>query len=185
MSEKKAVVSVLGEDGPGIVYDITKVLSDRGCRILEISQTILQTEFAGIFVVSMPEPLTKDVLRDGLDEELNPRGLNVNVKDFRMPAAPWNVESEPFVITLRGRDQVGIIPEFSGVIAGFEVNIENLKAIALPDDPGGVVLAFEVAVPKVVHQPAFREALKFKSDELGLEMSLQHRDIFEAIHRIW
>ena len=72
----------------------------------------------------------------------------------------------------------------TGVIAGFDVNIENLKAIGLTDDPSRVVIVFEVAVPLGVHRPAFREALRFKAEELGMELSVQHRDIFEAIHRL-
>jgi glycine cleavage system transcriptional repressor len=70
------------------------------------------------------------------------------------------------------------------VIAGFEVNIENLRAIALQDVPSRVVIVFEVAVPQSVHRPAFREALRWKAEELGLELSVQHREIFEAIHRL-
>ena len=47
-----------------------------------------------------------------------------------------------------------------------------------------MVIVFEVAVPIKVHRPAFREALKWKAEEFGMELSVQHRDIFEAIHRI-
>jgi glycine cleavage system transcriptional repressor len=181
---KKVVVSVLGDDGPGIVYAVSKVLNELACNILEVSQTILQTEFAGIFIASMPDGLTQNGLLENLDKELAPRNLTPAVKDFKPPANPSVVESEPFVITLRGRDRLGIIPGITGVIAGFDVNIENLKAITQKDDTSQVIIALEVAVPKTVHRAAFREALKLKADELGMDLSVQHRDLFEAIHRI-
>ena len=79
---------------------------------------------------------------------------------------------------------MGIIPEVAGVISGFDVNVENLKAIAQVNDPTNVVIVFEVAVPASVHMPAFREALRWKAEELELELGLQHREIFEAIYRI-
>lgn len=180
----KVVVSVLGEDRPGIVYSVSKVLGETGCDILEVSQTILQTEFAGIFIAAIPADLTQEGLVERLEDELAPKALSAWVKEFKAPQGVTPVESEPYVITLRGPDQKGIIPNFTGVIAGFDVNIENLKAIPLENDTRQVVIAFEVAVPTAVHRPAFREALRFKADELDLELSVQHRDIFEAIHRI-
>ena len=181
---KKVVVSVLGDDGPGIVYAVSRVLNESGCNIMEVSQTILQTEFAGIFIVSMPDGLTMEGLLGSLNQEMEPRRLTAAVKDYKPPVNPAVVDSEPFVITLRGRDRLGIIPGITGVIAGFDVNIENLKAIAQKDDTSQVIIALEVAVPKTVHRAAFREALKFKADELGMDLSVQHRDLFEAIHRI-
>ena len=42
---KRMVVSILGEDRPGIIYGVSRVLSDLNCNILEVSQTILKTEF--------------------------------------------------------------------------------------------------------------------------------------------
>ena len=74
-------------------------------------------------------------------------------------------------------------------MAGFDVNIDNLRSAAVPDDGGykasgqQVVLFFELSVPKAVNQRGFRQALNLIAEELGLEMSLQHRDVFEAMHR--
>jgi glycine cleavage system transcriptional repressor len=184
MGDGKAVVSILGEDRPGIVHAVSRALFQAECNILEVSQTILSTEFAGIFLVVMPQGLNHADLLSRLKEEVDPMHLTAGVKEFKPPADLTVVQSEPFVITLRGRDRLGIIPEFTGVIAGFDVNIENLKAITQEDEDQGVVIAFEVAVPKTVHRPAFREALRHKAEELELELSVQHRDIFEAIHRI-
>jgi glycine cleavage system transcriptional repressor len=184
---KKALVTILGEDRPGIVYAVSKAMNDLECNIEEVSQTILQTEFAGLFIVSMPVQISREALSTHLEKELSSMQLNIGVKDFTPPSQPtWASEqiTEPFVITLRGRDRLGIIPGMTGVIAGFDVNIETLKAIAEQDDPTRVIVAFEVAVPESVHHRAFREALQFKAAELEMELSVQHRDIFEAIHRI-
>ncbi|MEW5724041.1 MAG: ACT domain-containing protein [Thermodesulfobacteriota bacterium] len=180
---KKIIVSILGEDRPGIVYAVTRVLCEEGCNVLEASQTILQSEFAGIFLASMPDDLTRERLQQSLEEGLASLGCSVWLKDFKAGAysAPG---AEPYVITLRGRDRLGIIPGVAGVIAGFDVNIENLRAITIKDDPSQVVIVFEVAVPKGVHRPAFREALKWKAEEFGMDLGVQHRDIFEAVHRL-
>ncbi len=180
---KRVVVSILGEDRPGIVHAVAAAMSDVSCNIREVSQTILQTEFAAIIVADIPGSITPAQVRERLALDLTPMGLTVAIKDFKA-ATPAVIDGEPFVITLRGNDQQGMIAAFSGVIAGFGVNIVNLKAISRKDEPTQVVIVFEVDVPQDVERMAFRQALRFKAEELGVEISVQHRDIFEAIHRI-
>lgn len=51
---KKFVLSVIGQDKPGILARISTILFSHGCNIEDVSQTILQTEFASIFVVLNP-----------------------------------------------------------------------------------------------------------------------------------
>ena len=52
---EKWVVSVLGGDRPGIVAQVASCLAEFGCNIEDCNQTILQTEFAAIFIVTAPE----------------------------------------------------------------------------------------------------------------------------------
>ncbi|MDD7362829.1 MAG: ACT domain-containing protein [Peptoniphilus sp.] len=47
----KAVVSVLGHDRIGIVYQVTQLLAKHGFNILDISQTIVDSYFTMIVVV--------------------------------------------------------------------------------------------------------------------------------------
>jgi glycine cleavage system transcriptional repressor len=58
----KAILSVLGNDQPGIVATVTGVLFSQNCNVENVSQTILQTEFAGIFIVSFSDDLSLEAL---------------------------------------------------------------------------------------------------------------------------
>lgn len=62
---EKFVLSVIGKDKPGILSRISTILFQFGCNIEDVSQTILQTEFASIFIVhnSRGCELTKSVMR--------------------------------------------------------------------------------------------------------------------------
>ena len=60
----KAILSVLGHDRPGIVAAVTGILFDLNCNIENVSQTILQTEFSGSFIVTMPRDLSLDDLHE-------------------------------------------------------------------------------------------------------------------------
>ena len=67
---KKVVVFVLGPDRPGIIATISKVLFEQGCNLEDVSQTILQSEFMGIFVVSMEIEGNEDEVLSALQAEL-------------------------------------------------------------------------------------------------------------------
>lgn len=192
ISVRKILVTIVGHDRPGIIHQVSQTLADLDCTLFEVSQTTLMGEFAGHFSGRLP--LAVDVFEFSrlLGQALTGSDLAhwVTEADLSPPETQDGGECEPYVVTIRGRDQVGIIPKFSGAMAGFDVNIDNLRSASVPGEndfkDGGqqVVLFFELSVPKAVNQRGFRQALNLIAEELEVEMSLQHRDVFEAMHRL-
>jgi glycine cleavage system transcriptional repressor len=182
---KKIVVSVLGYDRPGIVASVSKILFENRCNIEDVSQTTLQTEFAGVFIASIPDDTREEDLLTRLEGSLAPMGLSVLAKPMQ-PAGEWvPAESEPFVLTTFGPDRLGLVAGITEVLARFGVNITNLKAVFRGgDDPRHNIMIYEVDIPVGIDPHAFRRVLHERAQELGLDISLQHRDIFEAVHRI-
>ncbi len=182
---KKIVVSVLGYDRPGIVASVSKVMFENRCNIEDVSQTILQTEFAGVFIASIPEELQEEDLLSCLEERLAPMDLSVLLKPMRAVGDWMAPERAPFVLTTRGPDRLGLVVGITEVMVRFGINITNLKAVFRGgEDPLRNIMIYEVDIPVETDQHGFREALQERARELGLEFNLQHRDIFEAIHRI-
>lgn len=182
---KKVIVSVLGHDRPGIIAAVSAVLFKAGCNIEDVSQTILQTEFAGVFIASVPDDLVLDNLLTRLREKLDPLKLSVLLREMERAGVWEEPQSEPFVITTLGPDRPGLVAGVTELLAGFGVNISNLKAIFRGGDaPGANIMIYEVDIPISLDQHRFREALYKRGADLGLDISLQHRDIFEAIHRV-
>lgn len=182
----KAILSVLGRDRPGIVAAVARVLFDQNCNIENVSQTMLQTEFAGIFIVSLPEGMTSEDLHRELDARLSPIGLTVLTKpcDHGAETCPA-AACEPFVITTRGPDRKGLVAHISGVIARHGVNITNLQAMFKGgDDPGDNIMIYEVDVPRAVDLQTLARDLRDKAADLQLDISIQHRHIFEVLHRL-
>lgn len=184
---RKVVISILGTDRPGIVAGVSRILSENHCNIENASQTILQTEFAAIFIVSKPEDLRNDDLVSRLRRGLKPLGLYAFLKPMEAQGGPEPPAfSEPFVITTQGPDSPGLIATITEIMARFKVNITNLKAVAQEDAKTpeyGSIVIYEVDVPGNIDHRAFRTALRERAVDLGLDLSIQHRDIFEAIHR--
>ena len=182
---KKIVISVLGCDRPGIIAAVSKTLSDNRCNIEDVSQTTLQTEFVGIFIATIPEQMGEEDLAERLQERLTPMGLSVLVKPLQ-ESGEWQAPvSEPFVITTLGPDRLGLVAGITEVLAGFGINITGLRAIFRGgNDPRRNVMIYEVDIPAAIDRNAFRTALDRRAKELELDISLQHRDIFETIHRV-
>lgn len=182
----KVVISVLGTDRPGIMAGISKILFEKSCNIEDAAQTIIQTEFAAIFIASIPEDLQPEDLLSELQTNLEPLGLRFLLKPLEAPKEPTTPPvSEPFVITTTGPDRLGLVAGITDVIARFGGNITNLKAAFRGgDDPSQNTMIYEVDVPLETDRQSFREALQERAKDLGLELNLQHRDIFEALNRI-
>ncbi len=182
----KVLISVLGEDRPGVIAAVTRILYRLDCNIENVSQTILQSEFGGLFIVAIPQNLMPEELHKHLQTELTPLNLSVHVKPIKSTSVERTiVESEPFVITIRGADRKGLVAGVTEVIARHGVNVTNLQAVFKGgDDPRNNIMIYEVDVPIDVNQQTLRKDLREKAAALGLDISIQHRYIFETLNRI-
>ena len=183
---KKIVISVLGQDRPGILSAISKALFQRCCNIENVSQTRLQSEFAGIFIVAVPNEVSFDDLRAHLDLALSPLDLHTHIKAFEQTKAMRAPESkEPFIITTKGPDRAGLVAGVTEILARHEVNVTNLNAVFKGgDDPDRNIMIYEVDVPSDIDTQTLFSSLRERVRELDLKISIQHRNIFEAINRI-
>lgn len=69
---KKAVITVVGKDAPGIIYKVTGVLFHRNANVLDITQTIMQDMFTMIMMVDIE---LLNISFDQMVQELNQLGL--------------------------------------------------------------------------------------------------------------
>ena len=86
------------------------------------------------------------------------------------------------VITIIGKDRVGIVAMASNVLAENQVNILDINQ-NIVDGFFNMVMIAETGESKVSLkelQAIFAE----KGKELGLEIKVQHEDIFQIMHRV-
>lgn len=86
------------------------------------------------------------------------------------------------VITVVGRDKVGIIAKVSAVLAENGVNILNINQNIL-DGYFNMVMIAEMDGSKVPLKE-IQTALAEKGEEMGLEIKAQHEDIFMLMHKV-
>ena len=97
---KKVIISVLGNDRPGIIAAVSRLLYENDSNIENVSQTSLQSEFAGIFIATVPAAMALPTLEGKMTDILSPMGLQVHVKPMEPRHEAVNgLLGESFVIT--------------------------------------------------------------------------------------
>jgi glycine cleavage system regulatory protein len=132
----KLVLTLLGDDQPGLVSRVSRVVADEEGSWLESQLARLAGTFAGIALVEVP-PDRVESLRTamaGLSDV-----LDITVK-AAAEAAP--VEGRRLVLHLVGHDQPGIVRSVTQALAARGVGIEQL-ATAIVEAPMAGGLLFE------------------------------------------
>ena len=86
------------------------------------------------------------------------------------------------VITVIGKDQVGIIASVSAKCAEFGANITEITQSVLDKYFAMIMIADISGLGSDF--AAFAEALEALGKETGLEIRCMHEDIFDAMHKI-
>jgi len=86
------------------------------------------------------------------------------------------------ILSVIGKDRVGIIARVSGYLQGIGVNIEDISQTVLQDYFAMIMLAdISASTVKFDRISADLDAM---GKEMGLSIRLQHEDLFNAMNRI-
>lgn len=86
------------------------------------------------------------------------------------------------IITVIGKDRVGIIAGVSNILADTNVNILDITQTIMQDVFTMITLV-DIANCNIPFHD-LSERLENKGIELGLRIQIQHEDIFNSMHRI-
>lgn len=85
------------------------------------------------------------------------------------------------ILTVIGKDQVGIIAQVSQVLAKHQVNILDVSQTLMKDN---FVMMMLVAIPEGSNFNTIRTALTKLGDQLQLEINLRNAKLYDAMHTI-
>lgn len=115
------VLSVIGDDRPGLVEQLASAISAHNGSWCESSMSHLAGKFAGIVCVDIPEAQC-----DALNAALAALpGLRIRAETSATSAAT-RTETRRLKLSLVGHDRIGIVREVSQVLARHAVNVEEL-----------------------------------------------------------
>lgn len=87
------------------------------------------------------------------------------------------------IVTVVGKDRVGIIAEICSLLAQMNVNINDINQTVMQDDFFSMVMLTDISKSTL----SFGEIsgkLAAKGEEMGLSVRIQLEDIFNSMHRI-
>lgn len=86
------------------------------------------------------------------------------------------------IITVSGEDKVGIVAQFSRVLADCNVNIEDIKQTIMQNH-FVMFLMGDIANSNLSFQE-IKDKLSQTGEELGMEVWVQRKAIFDKMHNI-
>ena len=90
--------------------------------------------------------------------------------------------SNQIIITVTGKDKVGIVSAVSNRLAGHDVNIEDIKQTIMQDN---FVMIMLCNIEKMsISFKEFKDDINKLSEELKMEIWVQKKDIFDKMHTI-
>jgi glycine cleavage system regulatory protein len=119
MADSFLILTVIGDDRPGLVGELSAAISAHGGNWLESSMSHLAGKFAGIVKVAVPAG-TADELKAAL-ARLSALKVTAEVSAAQPPA-----QGRRLKLSLVGHDRIGIVREVAQVLARHAVNVEDL-----------------------------------------------------------
>lgn len=86
------------------------------------------------------------------------------------------------IISVLGKDRVGIIASVSGILSEFNVNILDISQTILQGYFAMILMA-DIGESKI-NLESLKEKLSTLGTELGVRIDVQHTDAFNYMHRL-
>jgi len=187
--DERMVITISGNDRPGILANVSRVVYQSQCRLEDLSQTVIRGLFTMILIAQAPREEFFTNLAVQLQDLA--RDLDLEINSQRMPLEKMipfedgeGGETEPFIIAVRGENQPGLVYGITSVLAEREINITNLDAKgARRGENAEYIQLYEVDIPKRLDDGRIREKLQARGREMGVTVDLQPQSVFQACHQ--
>ena len=163
------IISYIGVDRPGLVDQISKIIHSVGGSWQSSRSANLAGMFSGMVQVTIEQQSQKELIR-GI-EQLQSEGLEIGVHPL---SEPTEAARSLFEVKAVGADRTGIVSELSSVLAGLNVNLEELETEVSPAPmSGGTTFSAlaRISIPNELDPEQIKEALEELSDDLMVELS--------------
>ncbi len=166
------VLTVLGEDRPGLVEALSHIIATHEGNWLESRMAHVAGQFAGILRASVPEGNATALLT--ALQGLAAHGLQVVITRSPTDAPP--PEARWLMLDLVGNDHRGIIRDLAHTLARRGINIDELQTACTSAPMTGGMLFKATArlrVPREVAVADLRTALEQLAHDLTVDITLE------------
>ena len=167
------IITFIGDDRPGLVEELSSVISAQGGNWLESRLSQLAGKFAGLIQVSLPTE-NADALEQAL-KDLHEKGLSVRVTPA-LEAAMATAGKRQIRLAILGPDRPGIVHEIATALAAQSVNVVDLHSDVSPAAMSAELIftaTVEAIVPDEIDLPELEESLDRIEHQMDVDIRLE------------
>jgi glycine cleavage system transcriptional repressor len=172
------VISVMDRDRPGIVAEVTEGISSLGGNLADLRESVLCGYFTMILVASFPLDVGAETVEKTLATGTSSR---VSVETTEGTLTENSVSEHVYVLSAVGRDRVGLVAQVSRFCCDRSVNILDLASHV---DADQYTMMLQIDLSGIQTLEDFKAELSEFGNRSGLNIVLQHNDIFRATNEI-
>ena len=171
-------VTVVGKDKPGIISAITGALYKAGGNLEDASMTILEGEFAMIFLAALKTVKVYEKLLDQLELLERKEGLLISTREVGHSlrrGQQHKAGTNSWVVSVSGKDRAGIVYRVSQILAAHHLNITDLNSkIMGKGKKTAYALILEVDLPRHDSQmvPKLKKQFAKLERQIGVKIAL-------------
>jgi len=166
-------ITATGKDRPGIIAALSGALLEAKGNVEDASMTILEGEFAMIFLAQLKTETAFTALEKNLKATAKKYGLWIDVKKVsrRLVRGEKHKQgTDPWVVSALGKDRAGIVHHICLALSQLKLNITDLNSkIMGKGTKTAYALILEVDVPK---KPKLVTALRRKLEALEKKLRI-------------
>ena len=168
---KHFVLTAVGEDRPGIVADLTKVLYEEGFNIEDSSMTRLNNEFAVMLIVTTEKEISQSQLKEKFRKVEEEKGLLINIREIPQEVYEGKREiGDVYNLVVYGADRPGIVYKVAKLLAEKNINIADLRTEKSPEI---YVLIAQIEFPVGLKEEDVIPDIEKLKDELNIDISIE------------
>lgn len=176
-----AIITVNGEDRPGVSAAFFRVLSAYGVQVLDVEQSLFRGRLNLASYVGVA-PVSWDQLTEGLTETMRAYGQTVTMTP--QEGAEWVRPASTHAVVVLGNPVTAEhISRIGQTLADYNANIDTIRGIA--DYPvTGLELKVTVANPKPGGGVAMRKAMSELTREIDVDIAIERAGLLRRSKRL-
>lgn len=172
------VISVMAKDRPGIVAEVTEGISSLDGNLADLRESVLCGYFTMILIAGFPVSVTVQAVESALADAT---ASQVSVVPHEGEVSNETATNHAYVLSAVGRDRVGLVAQVSRFCFDRGVNILDLASHVEADQ---YTMMLQIDLSGIESLETFKKEIVAFGSASGLNLVLQHNDIFRATNEI-
>jgi glycine cleavage system transcriptional repressor len=181
--ERQMIISVMSKDRPGIIADVTGAIYELNGDLADLNQSVLCGYLTMILIATFDIAVTPEDVVAKLSHTKSEIKFDALVKlvDTPIEILKDQMPEKTYILTAQGKNKRGLVHGISSFCYQRDINILDLVT-TLADDQYTMILQLDLSTIASIKD--VRDDLAEYADRTGLQIVLQHNDIFRVTHEV-